>query len=76
MKSSKSKGKNNARHKKFKRPTSGGGSGGWKVRLFPCLSLRVGKEQGQGIGVLDAMHADTRDKGGKNKCGWVKGRLR
>ncbi len=36
----------------------------------------MGKEQGQGIGVLDAMHADMRDKGDKNKCSEVKGWLR
>ncbi len=30
----------------------------------------------QGTGVLDAMHADMRDKGGKNKCSEVKGWLR
>ena len=53
---------NNARHKKFKRPKSGGGSGGWRVRWFPCL--KMGKEQGQDIGVLDVMRADMGDMEG------------
>jgi hypothetical protein len=36
----------------------------------------VGKEQGQDIGVLDAMRADMGYKEGKNKSDEVKGRLR
>ena len=36
----------------------------------------VGKEQGQGIGVLDAMRADMGYREGKNKCSEIKGRLR
>jgi hypothetical protein len=50
---------------------------GWRVRWFPCL--RVGKGQGQGIGVLDAMRADMRYERGKKTAvrlrggfgGWV-----
>ncbi len=38
----------------------------------------MGKEQGHGIGVLDAMRTDMRysEGEGKKKCGEVKGRLR
>jgi hypothetical protein len=61
VKSSKSKGKNNARHKKFKdqHPAVGPGLAGALVPL-----LEGGEEQGQGIGVIDAMHADMRYNGG------------
>jgi hypothetical protein len=36
----------------------------------------VGKEQGQGIGVLDAMRKSMGYGEGKKKCSGVKGRLR
>jgi hypothetical protein len=35
----------------------------------------MGTEQGNSIGVFDAMRGDIRDKEGKIKCGEVKGRL-
>jgi hypothetical protein len=73
VKSSNSKGKNNARHKKFKRPTSGGSFGVGECVGPPCI--RMGEEQGNSIGVLDAMREDIRDNEGKTKCGKVKGRL-
>jgi hypothetical protein len=38
---------------------------GWRVRWFPCL--RVGKEQGNSIGMLDAMRGGVRKKEGKTK---------
>jgi hypothetical protein len=67
VKSSKSKGRNNARHKKFKdqHPAVSGESGVWKVRWLPCFS--VGKEQGQSKGVLGAMRKDVRESEGKTK---------
>ncbi len=36
----------------------------------------MGKEQGQGIGVLDAMRKSMGYGEGKKKCSGVKGRLR
>ena len=36
----------------------------------------MGKEQGQDIGVLEAMRTDMRYSEGKKKCGEVRGRLR
>jgi hypothetical protein len=40
---------------------------GWWVRWFPCL--RMGKEQGNSIGVLDAMRAGgVRKKEGKKNA--------
>ena len=33
----------------------------------------MGKEQGNSVGVLDAMREDTGDREGKNKCGEVRG---
>ncbi len=44
------------------------------MRWFPCL--RVEKDQGQSIGVLDAMRKDMEYSEDKKKCGEVKGRLR
>ncbi len=46
---------------------------GWWVRWFPCL--RMGKEQGKSIGVLDAMRGGVRKTEVKKKCGKVTGRL-
>ncbi len=73
MKSSKSKGKNNARHKKFEdqHPAV---SPRLASALVPCL--RVGKEQGHSKGVLDAMRKDVGESESNTKCGEVKGRLR
>jgi hypothetical protein len=72
VKSSKSKGENNARHKKFKDQHPAVGPG--LASAFPCL--RVGKEPRQGIGVLDAMRADMGYREGKTKCSGVKGWIR
>ncbi len=34
------------------------------------------EEQGGSEGLLEALHAGKGARRGKNKCGWVKGRLR
>ncbi len=62
MKSSKSKGKNNTRPKKFKdqHPAVSPGLAGALVPL-----LKGGKEQGHTKGVLDAMRKHIRESEGK-----------
>ena len=74
MKSSKSKGKNNARTRRGLKPTSGGGPG-LAGALGPCV--KVGKKnRGGSEGLLETFHADKGEGKGKKKCGWVRGRLR
>ena len=76
MKSSKSKGKNNARTRGGLKPTSGGGAG--VVRCVGVGSLCEGgkEEQGGSEGLLEKLTCWQGGREGKEKCGWVKGRLR
>ena len=74
MKSSKSKGKNNARTRRGLKPTSGGGAG--VVRCVGSLCEGGKEEQGGSEGLLENSHAGKGAGKGKKKCGWVKGRLR
>ena len=74
MKSSKSKGKNNARHEKGLKPTSGGGAGVVRCVGFPVW--RWGRRIGGSEGLLEASHAGKGTGTGKKKCGDVRGRLR
>ncbi len=41
------------------------------MRWFPCL--RIGKEQGNSIGVLDAMREDIRENEGKTNAVKLRG---
>ena len=73
MKSSNSKGKNNARTRRGLKTTSGGGAGA--VRCVGSL-CKDGKK-GQGAAkVSETSQAGKGAEKGKKKCGWVRGRLR
>ena len=65
MKSSKSKGKNNARHEKGLKPTSGGGAGVVRCVGFPVW--RWGRRTGGSEGLLEASHAGKGTGTGKKK---------
>ena len=75
MKSSKSKGKINARNtkrfKKKKRPAAGPGLSG---ALGPCV--KMGKKCRGAAKVSWTSHAGKGAGKVKKKCGWVRGRLR
>ncbi len=75
MKSSKSKGKNNARHKKFKdqHPAVGLGLAG---ALVPLLEGGERTRAGHRRVRRDARRHEINYKGGKNKCSEVKWWLR
>ena len=68
MKSSKSKGKNNARTRRGLKPTSGGGAG--VVRCVGSLCEGGKEEQGGSEGLLETLHAGKGEgKGNKNAVG-------
>ena len=68
MKSSKSKGKNNARTRRGLKPTSGGGAG--VVRCVGSLCEGGKEEQGGSEGLLETLHAGKGEgKGKKNAVG-------
>ena len=68
MKSSKSKGKNNARTRRGLKTTSGGGAG--VVRCVGSLCEGGKEEQGGSEGLLETLHAGKGEgKGKKNAVG-------
>ncbi len=74
MKSSKSRGKNNARTRRGLKPTSGGGAG--VAGALGSLCEGGEEEQGGSEGLLEASRAGKGAGQVKKKSGWVKGRLR
>jgi hypothetical protein len=75
VKSSKSKGKNNARTRKGLKPTSGGGAG--VVGCVGSPAWKVGEKNRGQRRLVRSVTCWQQVKGkGKKKCGDVRGRLR
>ena len=71
MKSSKSKGKNNARTRRGLKPTSGGGAG--VVRCVGSLCEGGKEEQGGSEGLLENLHAGKGAGTGKQNAVGLRG---
>ena len=75
MKSSKGKGKNNARTRRGLKPTSGGGAG--VVGCVGSPAWKVGEKNRGQRRLVRSVTCWQKTKGkGKTKCGEVRGRLR